>query len=64
MCNSIVDYEFALLICEHDYDISLLGYISAVKLCYWYVYHIILFARCQVCVKLNNSLVYHTILGK
>ena len=41
MCNSIVVYKFVLLICEHDYNISLLRYLLAVQLCYSCVYHII-----------------------
>ena len=41
MFNSIVVYKFVLLICEHDYNISLLGYLSAVKLCYSCIYNII-----------------------
>ena len=41
LCNSIVVYKFVLLICEHDYNISLLWYLSAVKLSFSCVYNII-----------------------
>ena len=50
MCNCIAVYKFILMICEHDYKIRLLGYLSAVKLCYSCVYNIIelLGVRCAL----------------